>query len=315
MWYNLRMQFSYVYRKADGSRGTGVLEASDRAAALAELDAKGVAVIRLEVSDGAAPAARPSVWRGALAGLLAAGVALAVWRFLAPGMAPEPLPSAAPAKKAQPLKKSVRPAGPLPRTASAASAADTAKASRGDMLRALSPAERIEFLFKEAEARPINLEPASNRLYATGTEQVLDWVFTTRPGDMPPPLPQIPLFEEAHLAEILVNACRVKDTDDARTRERKEIVDLAKKEMVKFVSEGGAPEDFLRFYHDELRQAHMAFQTAQKEVFAVAREDPDLAADYLRQVNEQLAEKGIKPVRLPPKMAERLGIDASGPEP
>lgn len=308
------MRFTYTYRKADGSRGEGELEAASRSAAFGALTEKGIKPIRLDVVENAACRARPSFWRGVLAGLLTVGVALVVWHFLAPAVVPPLEEAPAPRAKTKPV---ARPAAASVPAESVAAKAGKKKPSRAEMLRAMSPAERLEFLFKEAEERPINLEPASNRLYATATEQVLDWVFTTRLGDMPPPLPNLPMFEEAHLAEILVNGCRVKDSDDEAVKERKEIVDLAKKEMIKFVSDGGDPAEFLKFYHDELRQAHMEYQAAQREVFQVVREEPELALDYLARVNGQLAEKGIKPVRIPPRMAERFGIDleSEGKEP
>ena len=186
---------------------------------------------------------------------------------------------------------------------------DAAKRERREKLLAMSPAERIEFLFEEAEARPLNLEPASNRVYATGTEQVLDWVFTTELGDLPPILPSIPMYEEAHLVEILVNHNKILENDDERTIDGKETVGLAKEELIKFISEGGSAEEFLEYYHDQLRQAHQVRQTAQQSLFQVVREEPELARDYLDRINEQLAEKGIKPLAIPPKMAERFGVD------
>lgn len=188
-------------------------------------------------------------------------------------------------------------------------AESAAKRARREKLAAMTPQERIEFLFAEAEARPINLEPASNRVYATGTEQVLDWVFTTELGDLPPILPKIPMFEEAHLVEILVNRTKVLDTDDERTVKGKETVALAKKELVKFISDGGTAEEFLQYYHDQLRQAHMVRQEAQQSLFKLVREEPELARDYLEQVNAKLSEKGIKNVKIPARLAEHLGLN------
>lgn len=181
--------------------------------------------------------------------------------------------------------------------------------ARREKLKAMTPAERIEFLFKEAEARPINLEPASNRVYATGTEQVLDWVFTTELGDLPPILPSIPMYEEAHLVEILVNKNKTLETDDERTANGKQMVDLAKKELIKYISAGGDVHGFLRYYHDQLRQAHMQRQEAQQSLFRLVREEPELAREYLDAVNARLDEKGIKHVKIPPKLAERYGIE------
>lgn len=151
-------------------------------------------------------------------------------------------------------------------------AEDSAVVARREKLKAMTPAERIEFLFKEAEARPINLQPASNRVYATGTEQVLDWVFTTELGDLPPILPSIPMYEEAHLVEILVNKNKTLETDDERTANGKQMVDLAKKELIKYISAGGDVHGFLQYYHDQLRQAHMQRQEAQQSLFRLVRE-------------------------------------------
>jgi hypothetical protein len=172
----------------------------------------------------------------------------------------------------------------------------------------MTPEERLDFLYKEAEQKPINLEPSSNRTFATGTEQVMGWIFNTVPGDMPPILPQIPIFEEAHLTEILFNKNEIKDDDDERIVELKENVALAKKEMIKFIKEGGMPDEFLEYYRNILVDAHREFQSSQQEVFKMVKEDPEGAAAYLEMVNKRLDEKGIKHVRIPPKMAEKFGV-------
>ena len=136
----------------------------------------------------------------------------------------------------------------------------------------------------------------------------MGWIFNTVPGDLPPILPKIPIFEEAHLTEILFNKNEIKDTDDEKIIELKENVALAKKEMIKFIKEGGMPDEFLEHYCNVLRDAHMEFQNSQQEVFKMVREDPEGAALFLDAVNERLANKGIKPVKIPKKMAERYGV-------
>ena len=136
----------------------------------------------------------------------------------------------------------------------------------------------------------------------------MGWIFNTVPGDMPPILPQIPIFEEAHLTEILFNKNEIKDDDDERIVELKENVALAKKEMIKFIKEGGMPDEFLEYYRNILVDAHREFQSSQQEVFKMVKEDPEGAAAYLEMVNERLSQKGIKHVKIPPKMAEKFGV-------
>ena len=48
---------------------------------------------------------------------------------------------------------------------------------------------------------------------------------------------------------------------------------------------------------------------AQQSVVKMIKEDPDLAKEYLEQVNGRLAERGIKQITLSPKMRARLGIE------
>jgi len=184
-----------------------------------------------------------------------------------------------------------------------------AKRQRGEKLKAMSPRERVDFLFKEAKKKKINLEPASNRVYATGTEQVMDWVFTTQLGDMPPILPKLPRFEEAHLIEILANQNEVRETDSARVRDGKEMVMLAKEELAKYLAEGGTAQEFLSYYHDKLREAHMQYQETERSVMKLAREEPEMLQDYLESVNKSLAEKGIKPVTIPRPLARHFGLE------
>ena len=66
---------------------------------------------------------------------------------------------------------------------------------------------------------------------------------------------------------------------------------------------------FLEYYRGELMQAHNEWKECQKSVLQVVRDEPDLAADYIAEINNRLAQKGIRPVKLPPKLKEQLGIE------
>lgn len=187
---------------------------------------------------------------------------------------------------------------------------DPAKAARAAKLKAMTPAERLEFLFEEAKNKPIDFNNVStNRPFATGTEQVMSWIFNARVGDMPPPMPKLSIRDEAHMAEILLANNPALEGDSEKVKAAKEMVELAKEECIKFVKEGGDVTEFLEYYRGQLVQAHQEWQVAQKSVMQVIREEPELAADFINEVNTRLGEKGIKPVNIPPRLREELGLD------
>ena len=70
----------------------------------------------------------------------------------------------------------------------------------------------------------------TNRIFRSGVEQVLNMIFNTEVGEMPPPLPRIHPTEENNMVAILISACDILDSDSERIRAKKQTVDFAKKE-------------------------------------------------------------------------------------
>ena len=256
-----------------------------------------------------ATAKKPSPIRGVVAGVLVCVLAIGAYFVFFAG-------SERPQKKEVVEKQStkIKEVTPAPAPTNEVEEpqedpAEAAKRARREKLKAMTPDERLAFLFEEAKKREIPYDKATNQIFATGTEQVLSWVFTTEPGDIPPILPQIPMFDEAHMAEILISKNPPNEGDSEEVKAIKQTVEYAKEELIKYIKAGGEPQEFLKYYHDQLRQAHMEFQESRQAVFKMVREDPDLALDYCAKVNERLAQKGIKPVKIPKPLAERNGIN------
>ena len=313
------MSYIVTYRTAAGKLEQLTLEAPTRSDVFKQLDARGIKPISVAVAPEKTQAknlagglkASSGLWRGIVAALIVVGGAIAVFLFLIreePAAAPKTEETKKTIKKVIPEKKVEKKKKTIDPKVDEEAQIRRRNAERRKMLKAMTPEERLDFLYKEAEQKPINLEPSSNRTFATGTEQVMGWIFNTTPGDMPPILPKIPIFEEAHLTEILFNKNEIKETDDERIAELKENVELAKKEMIKFIKEGGMPDEFLEYYRNILVDSHREFQSSQQEVFKMVREDPEGAAAYLEMVNKRLDEKGIKRVKIPAKMAEKYGV-------
>ncbi len=253
----------------------------------------------------------PSMMRGLVAGAIIAAVGVAALFVLAPEEEPAPETPKAPkpvktetrtwvTNGGEPVKKVVEPKEPTE---------EQLAEERLQKIKAMTPKERMEFFLEEAKNRPIDLYPTTNNVFNTGTEQVMSWIFTTKIGDPPPPMPKMSVMDEAHLAEILVASNPTFETDSEKVADAKAAVEWAKKELIEYIGQGGDAKDFLEYYRGELVQAHNEWKEAQRNVMTILEEDPDIAADYIAEVNAQLAEKGIKGVIIPPAYKEQLGLD------
>ena len=176
-------------------------------------------------------------------------------------------------------------------------------------LKKMTPEERMVHLVKKIEERPPDLTPVSNKVFRTALEITLAGIFTCPLGKPPPPLPRITLSEEIHLDKILDSPNFVTETDSEKAALAKQAVEIAKKELKEYVKKGGDPQDFLTYYHGQLRQAQMEVNESRKQVMTALKEDPELGKAMLQEVNKRLAEKGIMQLVLPQKLKERYGID------
>ena len=315
------MTFTVTYRGAKGAPVTEAVEAADRADCLAQLKKRGIAPTSVKegsakqdkkaVGDRAKPTGRNGVAYVLLAACIILAVLGGIWLF---GQGKEPPPQdgevvrkhSALAKEVTPAKAAKPQAEPEPEPA----AANTPVTPRSESLRdpSLSSEKQEELYVKKLEETPIP-EASTNRLFRTALEQVMGWVFSTKLGDMPPPLPPLPDYDLVHLEEILNLRNTVNDTDTDRQANEKEIVDYVKEELKKFIAKGGAPEDFLKYYHDELKSAYAERSMAQERVINIMQEDPAAAMEYMKEANKALAAKGIKGVVLPERTLMRMGID------
>ena len=186
---------------------------------------------------------------------------------------------------------------------------DAERTRRREMFSKMTADEKIEYLREQIKNTPIPETP-TNRLYATSLEQVMDWIFTCEVGNPPPLLPPMSLFDQMHLAEILIRDNPILDSDSEKAAESKEMMKIAKKEFMDFLKEGGNPDDFLPYYHGQLVAAHEEYKMARQSIVEIIRNDPDIAVDYIKKVNERLSEKGIKNVKIPKKMLDAFGIES-----
>ena len=165
----------------------------------------------------------------------------------------------------------------------------------------LATDERLKRYLKNFKPKP--------SIYKTGTEQVLDWIFYTKVGDHPPPpLPQVSQFELNHIDEILDSVNEINDDDDKSMVERKQIVDEVKKELKKYLEDGGSVQDFLEHYRNELVAAHemksMVASEIDKEINE--SENSEKSIKFIEKANRVLEDRGIPAVELTEDQKEIL---------
>ena len=149
---------------------------------------------------------------------------------------------------------------------------------------------------KVREISPEEWYRLTNRTFRTGLEQTMSIMFSTEPGDMV--LPPFPMSDEdkKDIVAILISKNEVTDKDDEMTAICKQQVDRAKKEMAKYIGDGGDPEGFLNYYFQELRLAFDKRNDAIDQLRETKEEDPELAEELRQEINKKFEEDGIKPI-------------------
>lgn len=304
------MTFTVKYRAKNGSFAEETVEAANRSDCFATCKERGIVPMSVREGSRKVTNSKLQTSNSKLIILLVAGLAIVgaiAWLMLTKEVPQEKVEikkarrtgltkEVTPAKAAEPVTEPVKEEPPpAPK-----------KISLRDPN--LSEEQRAELYEKRLAETPLPPE-TTNRLFRTALEQVMGWVFTTELGDMPPPLPPIPDYDLVHLEEILNQKTTIYETDTDKQANEKDTVDCVKKELKKFIDKGGAPEDFLKYYHDELNNAYQERSMAQQQVMKIMQEDPAVAMEYMKEVNESLAGKGIKGVVLPERTLLRMGID------
>ena len=324
------MTFTVTYRGTDGAVRTEAVEAVSRGECFAQMKARGIVPMgvkegnfvsrrerrgRREGGNGSRAGVWPRAPRGRISYvLLIALIVLAgggIWWWMRSPRT-ETLPVPEEPKKPSALAKEVTPAAapePIAET-NAAPVENPLKTLRKEIAK-LPLEERKRLAFEEMQNRKIPLAPKTNRIFRTGIEASMARIFMTQLGDPPPPpfTTVVPLRDEAHLAEILIAHNPILETDTEAQKASKEMVALAKKEMMEFVKNGGNPEDFLKYYHGKLKEAFEFRRESMKSLMQVSRDDPSITAEYLDRLNKELADKGIKQIELNEKQRKRLGLE------
>ena len=105
-----------------------------------------------------------------------------------------------------------------------------------------------------------------------------------------------------------INKNEVNEEDNENTKYCKEMVALAKKELIQYIKEGGDITGFLTYYRDQLKEAYHSYNSARRMVLEAYRTESDreLCDLYLNKINEELSHKGIKKITVPDEIKQKL---------
>ena len=130
--------------------------------------------------------------------------------------------------------------------------------------------------------------------YKNATEQLLFQTFTCKPGMRPMPLLKLPKKEMDNLIGILSSPTPILDTDSPELARSKDVINRAKKEFMKYIKDGGKPDDFFRHYHDQLERSFEMRMEAQRMSQNLESEgDDELTTAFQEKVNEKFRKEGI----------------------
>ena len=314
------MTFKYTYRDAAGVLKSDWVDAETRQECFTALAERGIRPI--SVSEGRRPAAQGAnhsrgLRYGILSGIAVVVVAVATWLLTAhkgqQGEPPMQKPSTLAAKEAPKAAKRTPKAAdkpsappvevPPPPIPKKPTGNLPAPSKLSDEVRAIKAASLTNTVAAVTNARP-------EQVFKTATEQVMSFIFNAEVGDMPPPLPTLPRHEMERIEEILNTPNVVKEGDSEDVAAKKQMLEQAKRELKDYMAQGGTPTEFLRFYHEQLKKYYQERQDAQKLVMTMIRDEPEVAGEFMKKVNQRLAERGIKAVHIPKPFLERAGIKA-----
>jgi hypothetical protein len=199
-------------------------------------------------------------------------------------------PQVSEAEKARPAppvtpEPVIIPSAPLPQTAAAVAGA----------AKVAPPAVKK----RRVEVIPgISTNPPPPTGFSSPTEALINMIVNTPLGSPPPSLPRVPPRED--FAKIFETDILVYDEDDEQTVAAKINVAKAKEYLKEYLEQGGTPDGFLTYYHDELRAAHQEWMLARKQALDLIKAgDAEGALLYVQEQNRAFAERGIKPIVIP----------------
>lgn len=289
--------FNYTARDKTGSTKRGSLKAADRNAAMQELSAQGM--VPLSITEGVAQPGNRTIkpvhaLMAGVAALIIIGVVIVV--LFPKSITPKTSAKKAASSKTPSAVNAQRNKKPVQlKVPGAATNAVIASVTATNSINSSVTNNPIEGTASIPEVAT-NIPP--RKMFSTGVEQVISLIVNTRPGSPVPPL--LRLHSKENVMDILNRDIVLYEEDNELTAEKKANVAHAKQLMKDYIAQGGKPDEFLAFFHGELKKAHTEWREAQVQAVSLFKgDDQEAAQKYFEETNRTFTDKGMKPITKP----------------
>ena len=297
--------FNYTARDRAGATKRGSLKAVDRNAALHELAAQGMVALLVTESSGVEKKSWVFSPRMLFIGGLLLVVCFAFWQLCFNKTVPQTEQQITVKSKSDKkpsnvkvgTKKNIGIVQPK-----AEGAIDIEKKGDSITVKSMPPVSTnpLAPILDEKNAPVADLLATNKpqRYFSSGTEQIISGFANTKPGNPPPPLLNLPMGE--NVMEILKRDIVVYNEDNDHAVEIKENTARMKQALRDYIKEGGTPETFLAYYHNELAKDYNEWKSAQQHIVRLLQDGDMIGADsYAIEQNTKFKDRGIKSVVLP----------------
>lgn len=297
--------FNYTARDRAGATKRGSLKAIDRNAALHELAAQGMVPLLVTESSGVEKTSWVLSPRVLMIGLLLLVVCFAFWQLCFKTTVPQAEQQITAKSKNDRNQSNVKGGSKKNIVSVQPKAEGSIKIEKGAGSIAVKSTPPISnnplAPILDEKSAPVADLLATNkpqRYFSSGTEQIISGFANTKPGNPPPPLLNLPMGE--NVMEILNRDIVVYNEDNDRAVEIKENTARMKQALKDYIKEGGSPETFLAYYHNELAKDYNEWKSAQQHVVKLLQDgDSTSAESYAIEQNTKFKDRGIKSVVLP----------------
>jgi hypothetical protein len=209
------------------------------------------------------------------------------------------LPKTSPVGPRAPEAEKAQPAPPVSPAVSPAVEATPFAPQAQDPVAGQAKKAPATFKKRRVEVIPgMSTNPPPPTGFSSQTEALINMIVNTPLGSPPPPLLRVSPRED--LAKIFETDILVYDEDDEQTVAAKINVAKAKEYLKEYLEQGGTPDGFLTYYHDQLRAAHQEWMLARKQALDLIKAgDAEGALLYAEEQNKDFAKRGIKPIVIP----------------
>jgi hypothetical protein len=301
------MTFICSYRGLDGRIRKEVVEAPSRASAMVLLKKRGITPMSVVAGASVSAEGRPvakALVRGAVAGIIVVGVAIAAWMMLSKPAKPVHTPPSS-TKASQPSAKTVTNVSKGTKAASDGEKVRPSRRTASGSVRG-GVEEPSPSIAQESEA-PQSPPPQPERpplpepLLRNGAEQLLRMATPSAPGMPVPPLP-IRSDEDmgAEIKAALTNVIHATSNDTEQTLQVKMNVIEQKEEFMKLRKEGWTFTEYVKALAEKHNDEAKYLDEARKLVQELHNDATLSDEDYKKEraaINQALREKGLPEIK------------------